>query len=61
MAGDTISYRQVLIEKVEMKSRPTRGILVSKSQGRNQTGDVVFEYIGMIIAERRTPSDGPAA
>lgn len=55
IVGDTISYRIKTIDKIEMKSRPTRGIVVSQGQGRNQKGEIVFDYQGMIIVERRTP------
>lgn len=38
-----------------MKSRPDRGIVVSRGQGRNQKGEIVFDIQGMIIVERRHP------
>lgn len=53
MSGDTISYRIKTIDKVEMKSRPDRGIVVSQGQGRNQKGEIVFDYQGMIIVEKK--------
>ena len=55
LAGDTISYRIKTTEKRDMKSRPNRGLLISQGQGRNQKGELVFAYTGMIIVERRTP------
>ncbi len=53
--GDTISYRGRLVEKIDLKSRPTRGILATQIQARNQQGEVVFAVISQILAERREP------
>ncbi|MET0193432.1 MAG: MaoC family dehydratase [Hyphomicrobiaceae bacterium] len=51
--GDTIEYRTRLADKVDLKSRPERGLLVSEAQGRNQRGDVVFAITTQMLAERR--------
>ncbi len=53
--GDTISFRSRLSEKVDLKSRPDRGLLMSEVQGRNQKGEIVFGITSQILAERRTP------
>jgi acyl dehydratase len=53
--GDTVSYRGRLIEKIDLKSRPDRGILATQIQARNQKGEVVFGVITQILAERREP------
>ena len=53
--GDTVSFRCRLSEKVELKSRPERGLLVSEVQGRNQKGEIVFAITSQILAERREP------
>jgi acyl dehydratase len=53
--GDTISYRARLAEKIDLKSRPERGLLASQVQGRNQKGEIVFSVISQILAERREP------
>jgi acyl dehydratase len=53
--GDTITYRGRLIEKVEMKSRPGRGLLASAMQGRNQRGEIVFAVTSLVLADRRKP------
>ena len=53
--GDTVSYRARLTEKIDLKSRPERGLLASLVQGRNQKGEVVFSVISQILAERRQP------
>lgn len=54
-AGDTISYRGRLIEKVDLKSRPDRGLLASAMQGRNQQGEIVFSVTSLVLADRREP------
>ncbi|MGD9925915.1 MAG: MaoC family dehydratase [Pseudorhodoplanes sp.] len=53
--GDTVSFRARLTEKVDLKSRPERGLLVNEVQGRNQNGTVVFAITSQILAERREP------
>ena len=53
--GDTVSYRARLTDKIDLKSRPERGLLASLVQGRNQKGEVVFSVISQILAERRQP------
>jgi acyl dehydratase len=56
--GDTISFRSRVVEKINLKSRPDRGIVVSHAQGRNQHGEIVFAIMGQILAERRRPYEG---
>lgn len=53
--GDTVSYRSRLIEKIDMKSRPHRGLLANAVQGRNQKGEIVLAVTSLILADRREP------
>jgi acyl dehydratase len=53
--GDTIEFRARIAEKVDMKSRPNRGILASEVQARNQHGDIVFSVMSQILVDRREP------
>jgi len=53
--GDTIEFRARLAEKIDLKSRPGRGILASEVQARNQNGEIVFALISQILADRREP------
>ena len=53
--GDTITFRARLAEKIDLKSRPHRGILVSQVQARNQNGEIVFALLSQILADRREP------
>jgi len=53
MAGDTVSYRARVISKIDLKSRPERGLMVTESQGRNQKGEVVFTINSQVFGERR--------
>jgi acyl dehydratase len=59
--GDTISYRARLIEKIDLKSRPNRGLLANAVQGRNQKGEIVFAVTTQILADRREPFAGASA
>jgi acyl dehydratase len=52
-AGDTVSYRLRLIDKIDLKSRPGRGLLASAVEGRNQHGETVFAVTSLILADRR--------
>jgi acyl dehydratase len=56
--GDTIEFRARLAEKIDLKSRPHRGILASEVQGRNQRGEIVFAVVSQILADRREPYRG---
>jgi len=53
--GDTITIRGRTAAKIDLKSRPDRGLLQTDSQARNQHGDIVFNIRGQILAERREP------
>jgi acyl dehydratase len=57
-AGDTISYRLRLIDKIDLNSRPGRGLLASAVEGRNQNGEIVFAVTSQILADRREPYGG---
>lgn len=52
-AGDTITFRSRVIEKVDLKSRPNWGIVSSRHEGVNEAGDIVFSFIGYVFVERR--------
>jgi acyl dehydratase len=53
--GDTLEYRARLAQKIDLKSRPDRGIVATEIQARNQHGEIVFMVISQILAERREP------
>ncbi len=53
--GDTLEYRGRLAQKIDMKSRPDRGIVATDIQARNQNGEIVFAVTSQILAERREP------
>jgi acyl dehydratase len=53
--GDTLTFRGRTAAKIDLKSRPDRGILQTDSQARNQRGEIVFNIRGQILAERREP------
>jgi acyl dehydratase len=53
--GDTLEYRGRLAQKIDLKSRPDRGIVATDIQARNQKGEIVFAVTSQILAERREP------
>ena len=53
--GDTLEYRGRLAQKIDLKSRPDRGIVATDIQARNQNGEIVFAVTSQILAERREP------
>ena len=53
--GDTLTFRGRTAAKIDLKSRPDRGLLQTDSQARNQNGEIVFNIRGQILAERREP------
>jgi acyl dehydratase len=60
LVGDTVSYRARIIDKIDLKSRPDRGLIKTLSQGRNQRGEIVFSVSSIIFAERRERFQAPA-
>jgi acyl dehydratase len=54
-AGDTVSFRQTVSAKVDLKSRPERGLLQTLGEGHNQQGELVFKLTGQILVPRRQP------
>jgi acyl dehydratase len=52
---DSVEYRARLADKIDLKSRPNRGLLILNSQGRNQMGELVFAITSQILCERRVP------
>lgn len=55
MAGDTISFRVTILDKVDLKSRPERGLLVFLNEGINQNGQLAYQVTGQILVPRRSP------
>ncbi|MDX2202196.1 MAG: MaoC family dehydratase [Hyphomicrobiaceae bacterium] len=53
--GDSIEFRARVADKIDLKSRPERGLIVNEVQGRNQKGEIVFAITSQILAERRVP------
>jgi acyl dehydratase len=55
LVGDRVEYRARLAQKIDLRSRPNRGLLILNSQGRNQRGEIVFGITSQILCERRQP------
>jgi acyl dehydratase len=60
-AGDTITYSQSIAGKVDLKSRPERGLLVQHGEGHNQKGELVYRVTGQILVPRREPLKAQSA
>ena len=52
-AGDTITYSSTITGKTELKSKPDWGLASMLNEGVNQSGDVVFSFVGHVFVERR--------
>lgn len=53
LAGDTIRYSSRVVETRPLNSHPEWGLVVSRNEGVNQTGELVFAFTGQVFAERR--------
>jgi acyl dehydratase len=53
--GDTLHYRGRLAAKIDLKSRPGRGLIATEIEARNQRGESVLRVTSQILAERRQP------
>jgi acyl dehydratase len=52
-AGDTISFASEIVE-ARATARPGYGLVVTRSTGTNQHGDLVYSVQGAVFVERRT-------
>lgn len=57
-AGDTITYKRVISEKIESRSRPRWGIVRSENHGFNQNGEPVFFFRSAVFVERKPGMSG---
>jgi acyl dehydratase len=60
LMGDTISFRNKVVETRELKSRPERGFVITQAEGRNQDGAIVFRFTAQMFVERRVRGAGTA-
>lgn len=58
LAGDTIRFTTRVKEKIESRSKPGIGLIVSENEGWNQGGELVFTIQGKIFVERRVAGSG---
>lgn len=52
-AGDTLSYRRVVLEARASKSRPDMGLVMSRTEAVNQRGETVLTFEGWGMFGRR--------
>ena len=55
MSATPSNIAAALAQKIDLKSRPDRGIVATDIQARNQKGEIVFAVTSQILAERREP------
>jgi acyl dehydratase len=53
LAGDTISYANVVETKRTSEKRPEWGILQGRNTGTNQRGELVFSFLATAFVPRR--------
>lgn len=53
LAGDTVTYRMRRTARIDLKSRPTHGLVLADNEGFNQRGEQVFTISTSILVERR--------
>jgi acyl dehydratase len=51
--GDVLSVESVVREKVELRSRPDRGLVKIESRIRDQRGEAVMSLVSLVIYLRR--------
>lgn len=53
-AGDIIAYTTRVTEKRELRSRPQWGLVSSRNEGFNQSGERVFAFSGHVFMRKRS-------
>jgi acyl dehydratase len=51
--GDTIYAHTVVVDKLESRSKPDRGVVTVESFGTNQRGEVVCEFRRKVLVPKR--------
>ena len=59
-AGDTITYRRVIMAARASDSKPGVGLLQSRSEAVNQRGETVMTMEGWAMFRRRPPGQAPS-
>jgi acyl dehydratase len=57
--GTTLSYSTTPVEKVDLKSRPELGLIKNLGEARDETGDLVFSFIGKGFVARKPKDASP--
>jgi acyl dehydratase len=52
-AGDTLTYREEMIRKRDLATRPEWGLVFTHITATNQRGELVFEFEGSFFCNRR--------
>jgi acyl dehydratase len=57
--GMTLSYSSTPVEKVDLKSRPELGLIKNLGEARDETGALVFSFIGKGLVARKPKGNSP--
>jgi acyl dehydratase len=52
--GMTLTYSTEIIEKRPLRSRPDFGLIKSRNEARDESGELVFSFIGKGFVARKT-------
>jgi len=51
--GDTLTYRTISVDKIELRSRPDWGIVRNQNEAVNQKGQQIFRSMGQGLISRK--------
>jgi acyl dehydratase len=54
--GMRLAFSSEIVGKVELKSRPELGIVLSRNEARDDAGELVFQFTGKGLVQRRPPA-----
>ncbi len=54
--GMRLAFSSEIAGKTELRSRPAMGLILSRNEARDDTGDLVFAFTGKSFVERRPPA-----
>jgi acyl dehydratase len=56
--GDTLTFTTRAKEKIDSRSRPDVGLVLSDNEAVNQNNELVFSVVSKVFVERRRPFEG---
>ena len=59
--GDTLTFSTEVVEKVDLKSRPALGLVLSRNEARGPDGTLYMRFIGKGLVPRQTDTEDDMA